>query len=161
MELTIKMLNGTTCTLTVSPEDTVATLKQRISQALQVAPYCQRLVFENGHKTTLDDNNKQLKQYGLHSGCVVSLIIIQRTTFQVFLKNEKGITSTYDITPDESVAGFKAKVQAREGVPVNQQRLIHEGQEMMDGMKLSDYKVQEHSVIYLTLRLRGGGGLFM
>uniref|UniRef100_A0A672JN20 ISG15 ubiquitin like modifier n=1 Tax=Salarias fasciatus TaxID=181472 RepID=A0A672JN20_SALFA len=90
---------------------------------------------------------------------MVSLLIIQPsepTTIQVFLKNEKGQTATYDIRSDETVTGFKTKVQAREGVQASQQRLIHEGRQMEDGRLLADYNVQEHSTIYLTFRLRGG-----
>uniref|UniRef100_A0A3Q2CDX5 ISG15 ubiquitin like modifier n=2 Tax=Cyprinodon variegatus TaxID=28743 RepID=A0A3Q2CDX5_CYPVA len=79
----------------------------------------------------------------------------QPSTFQVFLKNEKGIISTYDITEKETVENFKRRVYEREGVPANQQRLIHEGREMQSG-KLTDYKVRELSTIFMTLRLRGG-----
>ncbi|XP_029961631.1 ubiquitin-like protein ISG15 [Salarias fasciatus] len=156
MELIIKMLNGTTRSLTVNPQDTVSSLKQLIHQALNISPMSQRLVFENGHRTTLGDGNKRLCDYGLQSGSQVSLLVVQPTTIQVFLKNERGQTTTYDIRPDETVTGFKAKVQAREGVQASQQRLIHEGKEMQDGRLLADYNVQEHSTIYLTFRLRGG-----
>ncbi|XP_047446986.1 ubiquitin-like [Mugil cephalus] len=74
---------------------------------------------------------------------------------QVFLINEKGKSSTYDIKPNETVNDFKRSVEQREGVPVSQQRFIHEGKDMTTG-KLSDYNVRTHSTIYLTLRLRGG-----
>lgn len=156
MDLIIKMLNGTTRSLTVSPQDTVGSLKHLIHQALGVSPQNQRLVIENGHRTTLSDYSKRLCDCGLQSGSQVSLLVIQPSTFQVFLKNEKGQTTTYDIPPDETVTGFKTKVQARERVEASQQRLIHEGKEMVDGRLLADYKVQEHSTIYLTFRLRGG-----
>lgn len=156
MDLIVKMLDGTTRTLRVRPQDTVGSLKQLICQALEIPPRSQRLIFENGQKTTLSDDKKRLCDCGLQSGSRLSLLIIQPTTIQVFLKNEKGQTTTYDIFPDESVTDFKAKVEAREGVPTSQQRLIHEGKEMVDGRLLSDYNVQEHSTIFLTFRLRGG-----
>uniref|UniRef100_A0A8C6TV21 ISG15 ubiquitin like modifier n=1 Tax=Neogobius melanostomus TaxID=47308 RepID=A0A8C6TV21_9GOBI len=73
----------------------------------------------------------------------------------VFLKNEKGQTSTYEIDPEETVQGFKSKVYAREKVPVDQQRLIYQGKEMTQG-KLTDYGVEKLGTIYMTLRLRGG-----
>lgn len=155
MELIIRMLNGTTHTLSVQPQDTVGSLKQVISQIFDVLPHNQRLIIENGHRTTLNDNTLRLCDCGLQSGSQLSLLVIQRTTIQVFLKNEKGQTTTYDISPDETVSGFKDKVQAREGVQASQQRLIHEGKEMNEG-KLADYNVQEHSTIFLTFRLRGG-----
>uniref|UniRef100_A0A8C6UZ37 ISG15 ubiquitin like modifier n=1 Tax=Neogobius melanostomus TaxID=47308 RepID=A0A8C6UZ37_9GOBI len=108
----------------------------------------------NGTKI-LTDGSKPLSYYGLVSGSRVSLLVVEPTTIQVFLKNEKGQTSTYDIDPDELVQRFKSKVYAREKVPVDQQRLIYQGKEMMQG-KLTDYGVEALGTIYLTLRLRGG-----
>lgn len=151
------MLNGTSRTLKVSPDETVGSLKKRIEQQMGVPAARQKLVFTNGSSTPLNDDSKTLGYYRLESGSRVSLLVTEPpSTFQVFLRNEKGVTSTYDITQQETVDSFKRRVQEREGVPANQQRLIHEGQEMQSGYKLSDYKVKEHSTIFLTFRLRGG-----
>ncbi len=155
MDIVIVMLDGTSHSLRVSPQDTVGSLKLRIQEKFGVPPYKQRLIFVNGEKTTLSDDSKRISNYGLHSGSRVSLLITQPATFQVFVKNEKGLTNTYDITAEETVRDFKIKVEAKERVPVSQQRLVHESREMNDG-KLSDYNVRELSTIYLTLRLRGG-----
>ncbi|XP_072288657.1 polyubiquitin-like [Eucyclogobius newberryi] len=155
MEITIKMLNGDSVTLTVNPEDTVASLKLLIQKHRNVPPQCQKLTISNGQVKILDDNSKKLSYYGLESGSNVFLLVVEPTTIQVFLKNEKGLTSTYDIDPGETVQNFKSKVYSRERVPVDQQRLIHQSREMMNG-KLSDYGVTALSTIYLTLRLRGG-----
>lgn len=155
MDITITMLNGMSVTLTVTPEDTVRSLKLLIQRHLDVAPECQKLTIHNGQVTILKDNSKTLKFYGLESGSKVSLLVVEPTIVQVFLKNEKGQLSTYDIDPEETVQSFKSKVFAREKVPVDQQRLIYEGKEMNHG-KLTDYGVEAHGTIYLTLRLRGG-----
>ncbi|KAM4577264.1 polyubiquitin-like [Odontesthes bonariensis] len=158
MELTIIMLDGTSHCLKVQPYDTVGSLKMYIQNKLGHTAQGQKLVFDNGRRTPLDDDSRPLSSYGLQSGSRVSLLVTQPArpaTIQVFLKNEKGVTTTYDIRPDETVANFKTKVHKREGVPESQQRLIHEGQEMMSG-KLSDFNVREMSTIYLTFRLRGG-----
>uniref|UniRef100_A0A3B5A391 Ubiquitin-like domain-containing protein n=1 Tax=Stegastes partitus TaxID=144197 RepID=A0A3B5A391_9TELE len=66
-----------------------------------------------------------------------------------------GLKHKYDVKPDEAVSAFKTTVESREGVAVSQQRLIHEGREMMEGT-LADYKVREMSTIDMTMRLRGG-----
>ena len=160
MDLTIIMLDGTSRSLKVQPHDTVGTLKMCIQNQLEHTAQGLKLVFDNGRKTPLDDDSRPLSSYGLQSGSRVLLLVTQPAqpaTIQVFLKNEKGNTSTYDIRPDETVADFKTKVHKREGVPESQQRLIHEGKEMMSG-RLADYNVREMSTIYLTFRLRGGWG---
>lgn len=155
MDINIVMLDGTSHSLRVNPQDTVGSLKTRIQDKLGVPPQRQKLVFVNGQRTPLSDDSKPVSWYGLQSGSQVSLLVTQPATIQVFLRNEKGQMSTYDIKPDETVSDFKTKVQCREGVQVSQQRLLHQSREMMGG-RLSDYNVKELSTIDLMLRLRGG-----
>ncbi|XP_022625973.1 polyubiquitin-like [Seriola dumerili] len=154
MDIFITMLSET-YTLTVQPEDTVGYLKTVIQQKLGVPPYKQRLVFVNGQRTDLSEDAQTVRHYGLRSGSRVMLLVTEPATIQVFLRNDKGKMSTYDIKPDLTVDEFKRKVECRESVPVSQQRLVFQGREMSGG-KLSDYKVQALSTIDLCLRLRGG-----
>lgn len=156
MDLTIVMLDGKPHTLRVNPMDTVGSLKLLIQEKLGVASYMQRLVFVNGQRTPLSDDSRQLCSYGLQSGSQVSLLITQPATMQVFLKNEKGHVSTYDIKPDETVSGLKRRVECREGVAASQQRLVYQSKELENGRLLSDYNVEPLSTINLLLRLRGG-----
>uniref|UniRef100_A0A8C6WDV0 ISG15 ubiquitin like modifier n=1 Tax=Neogobius melanostomus TaxID=47308 RepID=A0A8C6WDV0_9GOBI len=99
--------------------------------------------------------SKPLSYYGLVSGSRVSLLVVEPTPIQVFLRNEKGQTNAYDIDPDETVQSFKSKVYAREKVPVDQQRLVYQSRDMTQG-KLTDYGVKAFGTIELALRLRGG-----
>ncbi|XP_020505409.1 polyubiquitin-like [Labrus bergylta] len=153
MEITIVMLSGESHNFLVNPNDTVGALKKLIQDKLGVSSERQRLVYDNGHRTFLNDDSMPVSAYGLQNGSRVSLIVTG--SFQVFLRNEKGKSSTYDVTSEETVSDFKAKVQTREGVAVSQQRLVFQGREMASG-KLSDYCVKEHSTIDMMMRLRGG-----
>ncbi|KAK1892836.1 Polyubiquitin [Dissostichus eleginoides] len=155
MDLTISLMNGSSHILSVRPHHTVGSLKILIQQNLGIACESQKLVFENGRSITLNNDSVTLESYGLCSGARVNLLVTTPAIIQVFLKNENGVSSTYDIKPDETVSHFKSRVEERERVPVSQQRLIHESREMNEG-KLSDYNVRAHSTIFQTLRLRGG-----
>lgn len=159
MDLIIVMLNGTSHTLRVNQQDTVGSLKKLIQDKLGVPSERQKLVFVNGHKTPLNNDSQSVSSYGLQSGSQVSLLVTQPpaqpATIQVFLRNEKGQMSTYDIKPDETVSNFKTKVACRERVEVSQQRLLHQSREMTTG-RLSDYNVAALSTIDMLLRLRGG-----
>ncbi|XP_075875607.1 polyubiquitin-like [Nelusetta ayraudi] len=156
MDVKVVMLNGTTVTLTVNPQDTVGSLKTRIQEKMSVPRHQQSLVVDNGRRSPLSDDSKPLSFYGVHSGSRVTLLVTQRTTIQVFLRNEKGRTSTYHVKPDETVLEFKEMVKCREGVEVSQQRLLYQSKDLENNMRLSDYNVTDMSTIDLMFRLRGG-----
>lgn len=157
MDVTVVMLDGIPHHLKVNPLDTVGSLKAMIHNQMGVPPVRQVLVLVNGdQKKTLSVDSWSLSSLGVQSGSRISLLFTEPATIQVILKNHNGKLSKYDVKPDEAVTDFKQKVQSREGVQASQQRLLHQSREMMDGSKLSDYKVKEHSTIELMLHLRGG-----
>ena len=158
-QIFVKNLLGKSVALDVQATDTVQDVKRKLQDKEAIPAGQQRLVFQ----TRELEDSRTLADYNIQRDSNLGLVLrlVGGASYQIFVKNLLGKSVALDVQATDTVQTVKQKLQDKEGIPADQQRLVYTTKELDPTRTLADYNIQRDATLHLVLRLRGGMQIFV
>jgi ubiquitin-like protein Nedd8 len=85
-----------------------------------------------------------------------SAVVEQIERFTITIKTLTGRRIAVVLRPSDKIEEIKLQIYQKEGIPFPNQRLVYNGKQLADERTVTEYGLDESTVIHLVLALRGG-----
>ena len=153
MQIFVKTISGKTITLDVESDDSITNIRQKIQDKEGIISKENPRIIFSGKEL---EDERTLNDYNIIKESTLHLSLRLKGGIQIHIKTLNGSTLTVDVAQDDTVESVKAKIQDKQGIEADQQRLIFNGKQLENGHTLKDYNIEDGSNVHLVLRLRGG-----
>lgn len=156
IRITLHLYTTMVLSLEVPPNERIANLRTTILQQGHIPYHLQEITFNQ----QVLENGSRIDQYGVQDGSTL-YVALRNYEVMVFLKTLTGRTIMLRVTPSDTVAQVKAKIEEQEDIPVDKQRLIFVGEQLNDFERLLDYRIEHESAVHLVIRTGNGFQVFV